>query len=91
MHQRAHLPKAKVSHLCSKETGTKFHIDARPRGSSAKNIVGQSFRFAVFDLGKRWKATIMGNPDRFVDHFKHCNTVDVGLGATSTGSSQQQV
>jgi hypothetical protein len=22
----------------------------------------------------------MSNPDRFVDHFKHCNTVDVGLG-----------
>jgi hypothetical protein len=23
----------------------------------------------------------MSNPDRFVDHFKHCNTVDVGLGS----------
>jgi hypothetical protein len=25
----------------------------------------------------------MSNPDRFVDHFKHCNTVDVGLGVIS--------
>jgi hypothetical protein len=24
----------------------------------------------------------MSNPDRFVDHFKHCNTVDVGLGSS---------
>ena len=64
--------------------GHEFHIDARPRGSSAKNIDGQSFRFAVFDLGKWWKATIMSNPDRFVDHFKHCKTVDVGLGSNST-------
>jgi hypothetical protein len=53
---------------------------ARPRGSSVKNIDGQSFRFAVFDLGKLWKATIMSNPDRFVDHFQHCNTADVRLG-----------
>jgi hypothetical protein len=42
-----------------------FHIDARPRGSSAKNIDGQSFLFAVFDLGKWWKATIMSNLDRW--------------------------
>ncbi len=63
--------------------GHEFHIDTRPRGSSAKIIDGQSFRFAVFDLGKWWKATIMNNPDRFVDHFKHCNTVNVGLGSDS--------
>jgi hypothetical protein len=64
------------------ENGHEFHIDARPRGSSAKNIDGQSFRFAVFDLGKWRKATIMSNPDRLI--FKHCSTVDVGLGSIST-------
>jgi hypothetical protein len=48
--------------------GHEFHIDARPRGNSAKNIHGQSFRFAVYHFGKWWKATIMGNPGRFVDH-----------------------
>jgi hypothetical protein len=58
--------------------GHEFHIDARPRGSSAKDIDGQSFRLAVLDLGKWWEATIMSNPDKFVDHFKHRNTVDVG-------------
>ena len=41
--------------------GHEFHIDARPRGSSAKNIDGQSFRFAVFDLGKWWEVLSMGN------------------------------
>jgi hypothetical protein len=57
MHQRAHLPKAKVSCLCS---------------------------IAVFDLSKMVEATIMSNPDGLVDHFKHCNTVDVGLRSFAT-------
>src|SRR5215813_12362029 len=35
-------PSAKVSSLCSKDAGTKFHIHAHP-------IHGQSYRFVVFD------------------------------------------
>jgi hypothetical protein len=44
--------------------GHKFNFDACPRGSGAKNIYGQPFRFAVSNLGKWWKALIVSNPDR---------------------------
>jgi hypothetical protein len=60
--------------------GHEFHIDARPRGSSAKiSTAGPS------DLPSLTSANggnpVMSNPDRFVDHFKRCKTVDVGLGS----------
>jgi hypothetical protein len=49
MHQGAAKGQSELSLL--ERNGHEFHIDARPRGSCAKNIDDQSFLFSVFDLG----------------------------------------
>ena len=77
MHQRAHLPKAKVSCLCSKETGTNFTLMPARAAAALKISTASPSDLPSLTYGKSWKATIMSNPDRFVDHF----TVDVGLGS----------